>query len=213
LDFSALSSYHWLAGVLIGVLAAAPIGPVNILIIERTLRVGQRSALWLGLSGAVGDALFAAAAAFGLSAIRLAFDVHQSALRIGGALFMIGFALLLWRQAPHLQGAVRKPAATGHMALAVLMMTLTNPATILWFVAAFAMFRFQGVGPESQSAIMGAALLIFGVFCGSMLWWIGISAMAKKLRGRLTDAHLLWLNHGCALLLLGFGVFAAVTAY
>jgi putative LysE/RhtB family amino acid efflux pump len=211
-DLSALSSLHWLSGLLIGILAAAPIGPVNILVIQRTLQQGQRPALWLGLGGAIGDALFAAAAAFGLSAIRMAFDVHQAALRLGGGLFMIGFAALLWRQAPRLNEPGRQPPA-GHMAVAVLMMTLTNPATLLWFLAAFAMFRFQNVGPQSPSALINAGLLVFGVFCGSMMWWLGVSAAAKHFRGRLGDRLLLRMNHSCALLLLGFGLFAIFTSY
>ncbi len=213
MDFSALSSLYWLSGLFIGLIAAAPIGPVNLLVIQRTVLRGRRSALWLGLGGAVGDALFAAAAAFGLGAIRQAFDLHHAPLRLAGGLFMIGFALMLWRQHPHLSDPGRKPARTSHIAVAAFTMTLTNPATLLWFVAAFAMFRFQDLGLHSMMAMLNAGFLVFGVFCGSMLWWISVSAVAGYVRGRLTDGHLLWLNYGCALLLFGFGLFAAMTAY
>jgi putative LysE/RhtB family amino acid efflux pump len=212
-DLSILSSHHWLSGLLIGLVAAAPIGPVNIMVIQRSLLRGRRSALWLGLGVAMGDALFAAAAAFGLGAVRLLFDVHQAALRTGGGLFMLFFGILLWRKAPHLNAPGKNPPPTAHLAIAALVMTLTNPATLVWFIAAFAMFRFHHVGLETLVSAANALLLVFGVFCGSMLWWIGLSDLTTRLRGRFNDMHLLWMNHGCAALLIGLGLFAMFTSH
>jgi putative LysE/RhtB family amino acid efflux pump len=210
LDISFLSGQHFIPGLLIGLAAVAPIGPVNLLVIQRSLQLGQRSALWLGLGGALGDALMAAAGVFAMETIRSFFDLHQAALRIGGGLFMILFAVLLWRQAPKLD---RKPTHTGKMAGAIFFMTISNPATLLWFIAAFAMFRFSGVGAHSWSALGNGLLLVLGVFAGSMLWWLGISSLAVRLAKRFTDRHLHWLNNGCAALLLGCSAFAILTAY
>ncbi len=212
-DLSALSSQYWLSGLLMGVAAAAPIGPVNILVIQRTLRLGRAAALILGAAAGLADALFAAAAAFGLGAIRQMFDLHHEVLRLFGGLFMIGFGVLLWRQSPHLDSVMRQPPSTTRMSLAVMVMTLTNPATLFWFLAAFAMFRFQHVGWQSSAAATNAAWLVFGVFCGSMLWWVALSHVAARLKERFSDTHLLWMNHGCAAVLCGFGLFAVATAY
>jgi threonine/homoserine/homoserine lactone efflux protein len=212
-DLSALSSQHWLSGLLIGLVAAAPIGPINILVIQRSLQQGRRSALWLGAGAAMGDAVFAAGAALGLGAIHQLFDAHHAALRIGGGLFMIVFGLFLWRQAPHLNAPGQRLPPTSHVTLVVLVMTLTNPATLLWFVAAFAMFRFESVGPENTSTLAHAVFLVLGVFCGSMLWWLGLSSLAVKLRARFMDSHLRWMNHGCAILLTGLGAYAIATAH
>jgi putative LysE/RhtB family amino acid efflux pump len=214
-DLLVLLSHPWLVGLLIGVAAAAPIGPVNILVIQRCLRYGRRSALWLGLGAACGDALFAAAAAFGLGAIKLLFHLHQDALRLGGGLFMLLFGVLLWRQSPHLSApsVQQKPPRVTSMAVAVLVMTLTNPATLLWFVAAFAMAHFaQGV-PGDRAAFLAALGLVLSVFLGSMLWWLALVSAAARLRNRITDKHLLWMNHICAALLATFGFYAIVTAY
>jgi threonine/homoserine/homoserine lactone efflux protein len=212
-DLSVLSSQHWLSGLLIGVVAAAPIGPINILVIQRSLQKGRRSALWLGAGAAIGDAVFAAGAALGLGAIHVLSDAHHAALRISGGLFMIVFGLFLLRQAPHLNAPGKHLPPTSHVTLAVLVMTLTNPATLLWFVAAFAMFRFESVGSETASALAHAAFLVLGVFCGSMLWWLGLSSLAVRLRARFTDNHLRWMNHSCATLLMGLGVYAIATVH
>jgi threonine/homoserine/homoserine lactone efflux protein len=212
-DLSILSSYHWFSGLLIGLVGAAPIGPVNIMVIQRSLQRGRRSALWLGASVAMGDLIFATVAAFGLGAVRLLFDVHLSALRMGSGLFMIIFGVLLWRKAPHLNAPHQSLPPTLHMSLAVLVMTLTNPATLLWFIAAFAMVRFHQVGLENLVSLVNGLLLVLGVFCGSMLWWIGLSDITMRLRGRLKDIHLLWMNHGCAALLIGLGLFALLTTH
>lgn len=212
-DLSALSSQHWLSGLLIGLFAAAPIGPINILVIQRSLHQGRRSALWLGAGAAIGDAVFAAAAALGLGAIHAMFDTHHVALRTGGGLFMILFGLFLWRAAPHLEGPGKRLPPTSHVTFAVLLMTITNPATLLWFVAAFAMVRFDAIGPGSLVAMAHTGLLVFGVFCGSMLWWASLSALAARQRHRFNDHHLRWMNHGCAILLIAVGLYAIATAH
>jgi putative LysE/RhtB family amino acid efflux pump len=212
-DLSALSSQHWLSGLLIGLVAAAPIGPINILVIQRSLQQGRRSALWLGAGAAMGDAVFAAGAALGLSALHALLDHHHAMLRIGGGLFMVLFGLLLWRQAPQLNAAGKRAPPTSHLTLAILVMTLTNPATLFWFVAAFAMFRFETVGLHSVPALFHAGLLVGGVFCGSMLWWLGLSSFVLRLRARFSDAHLRAMNHGCAVLLISFGSYAIATAH
>ncbi len=212
-DLSALSSLPWLSGLLIGVAAAAPIGPINILVMQRSLHKGRRSALWLGAGAAIGDAVFAAAAALGLGAIHALFDLHHVALRISGGIFMILFGLFLWRAAPHLEGPGKQLPPTSHITVAVFLMTITNPATLLWFVAAFAMFRFDDIGPGSIKAIAHTGLLVLGVFCGSMLWWAALSALAARQRHRFHDRHLHMMNHGCAILLISVGVYAIVTAY
>jgi threonine/homoserine/homoserine lactone efflux protein len=212
-NLSALSSLHWLSGLLIGLVAAAPIGPINILVIQRSLHQGQRSALWLGAGAAAGDAVFAAAAALGLGAIHSMFNMHHMALRIGGGFFMILFGVFLWRAAPHLEGQGKRLPPTSHVTLAVFLMTITNPATLLWFVAAFSMFRFDAVGPGSLVALVHTGLLVLGVFCGSMLWWAALGAVASRQRHRFNDSHLRWMNHGCAILLIIVGLYAIASAH
>ncbi|MEX6724068.1 LysE family translocator [Parapedomonas caeni] len=203
-----LATYHLPVGMLIGLVAAAPIGPVNIIVIQRTLQKSIRSALALGLGAALGDAVFAAAAAFGLTALKLLMDDHHDLIRVVGGLIMIGFAVVVWRTAPHLDDPVRKIPRARHMALATFMMTVTNPATLLWFAATFGSIGFRGIGHESPDALINAAEVVIGVFLGSMLWWLFISGMARWARGWVDDRHLLIFNHVSAVVLLLFGLAA-----
>lgn len=206
---SGLSTLYFPAGALIGLASAAPVGPVNLLVIQRTLTAHTAGALLLGAAGAVGDALFAAAAAFGVSAVARLLADHALALRCGGGLIMLVFAVVIWRSAPKLRDEAQASAL--RMAAATLTLTLTNPATILFFVGAFGAVGFSGIGHSSATERVNAALVVAGTFSGSMLWWVIVTSLARRQRGRITDHHLRLLNRGTAILLGGFAVAAIVS--
>jgi len=202
-----LAAAHFPVGVAIGVAAAAPVGPINLLVIQRALGRARGAALILGLGGALGDAVFAAIAAFGLAAVTRALDVHEGSIRIVGGVVMLVFAALIWRTAPHL-ARDRPRTSSSRMAVAVFGMTLTNPATLFFFLGSFGAVRFTGIGHDTPLHLFNAGLVVAGVFVGSMLWWVFISGAAAALRGRITDTHLVVLNHVTAAALAVFGVVA-----
>lgn len=206
-----LATWYLPAGVLIGIAAAAPIGPVNILVIQRSLQRGRRSALTMAGGAALGDGAFAAAAAFGITAIQTAIGAHDGLLRLAGGAIILGFAVVLWRANPRLSAPLQRVPRTRHMALATFLLTVTNPATILWFLATFGTIGFREVGFGVPGGVRHALLLVAGVMLGSMLWWLFVSGLASRWRGRLADHHLLRLNQGSAglLALFGLGAFAA----
>ena len=208
-----LATWYFPAGLVIGLVAAAPIGPVNIIVIQRSLQRGVASALVPGLGAALGDALFAAAAGFGLQGVQALTDVHNDSMRVAGGLIMIGFGVAVWRSAPHLATPYlaepgRKLPRAGHTAVAAFLMTVTNPATLLWFAATFGSVGFQEIGTGSSLALLNTAKLAGGVFAGSMLWWLSISGAARWARGRLADRHLAAFNRISAAVLLLFGLAA-----
>lgn len=205
---SGLSTLYFPAGMLIGVVSAAPVGPVNLLVIQRTLTAHSAGALLLGAAGAVGDALFAAAAAFGVGAVAHLLADHAFALRLGGGLIMLVFAVVIWRSAPKLRDAEQSSAL--RMAAATLTLTLTNPATILFFVGAFGAVGFTGIGHDTAPHRLNAAFVVAGTFCGSMLWWLIVTGVARRLRDRITDRTLQMLNRGTAIALGVFAVAAVI---
>ncbi len=207
---SGLATLYFPAGVLIGMASAAPVGPVNLLVIQRTLTAHTASALLLGAAGAAGDAVFAAAAAFGMTAVAHVLDDYALVLRFGGGVIMLAFAIFIWRSTPRLRGD-GDPASIIRMTLAVLTLTLTNPATILFFVAAFGAVGFTGIGHHSAEALFHAGLVVAGTFTGSMLWWLIVAGIARRLRGRITDNHLRLLNRGTAVALGLFAIAAVVS--
>ena len=207
---SGLSTLYFPAGILIGMTSAAPVGPVNLLVIQRALTAHTADALVVGAAGAFGDALFAAAAAFGVTAVADILASHALALRLGGGLIMLVFAVVIWRSSPRLtDGAARTSAV--RMVAATLTITLTNPATILFFVAAFGAVGFTGIGHDSSAHQVNAALVVGGTFAGSMLWWCLVSGIARRYRDRVTDRHLRLLNRGTAVALGLFAIVAVTT--
>lgn len=160
------------------------------------------SALLLGIGAALGDAFFAGVAALGLGFIKSLLNANQHVLRYIGGAFMIGFGILLWRQSPQLNDPEKPLSQAHHLAIAIFLMTLTNPATIVWFIAAFAMFRFEAIGHATPSALINSSLLVIGVFTGSMLWWLILSGFVSKWRSKISDQHLMQMNHIAAAILM-----------
>lgn len=196
------------AGLAIGFAAAAPMGPVNLLVIQRALGRQNGAALLIGFGAALGDALFAIIAAFGLAAVARLLDQHETALRIAGGLVMLGFAALVWRAAPHIEAGPAPERGARLVALGF-SAAATNPAGLLFFVGSFGAIGFLGLGHDTGAHRINSALLVFGVFIGAMVWWVTVSGIARRLRGRLSDGHLRLLNHGTAAALALFGLGAA----
>ena len=204
-----LATLYFPVGALIGIASAAPVGPVNLLVIQRALTAHSAGALLIGAGGAAGDALFAVAAAFGVGTVTRLFADHALALRVGGGVIMLAFAVAIWRAAPKLRDGAQ--ASAPRMALATLVLTLTNPATMLFFAGAFGAAGFSGIGHDSTTHLVNAALVVAGTFTGSMLWWCGVTGVARRLRGRIDDGHLRLLNHGTAIMLGVFALAAVIT--
>ena len=195
----------WLVrGLVLGFSIAAPVGPIGVLCIRRTLAEGRVAGLVTGLGAATADALYGAVAAFGLAALTNALVTHQHAVRlVGGAfLLVLGVRTFLATPASHAAGAGGMTLASAYASTFVL--TLTNPMTILSFAAVFAGLGF-GAGASNTGA---AVQLVLGVLVGSALWWLALSGAVGALRSRFDVRALQWVNRVSGLVILGFGVFA-----
>jgi threonine/homoserine/homoserine lactone efflux protein len=191
-----------LQGILLGFSIAAPVGPIGLLCIRRTLAYGRWAGLVSGLGAATADGCYGAVAAFGLVMISR-FLVDQAVwLRVLGGLFLcyLGITTFLAKPAQ----AAAEATTTGLLGafLSTYVLTLTNPATILSFVLIFAGFAPTGLGYGQ------AAVLVSGVFVGSALWWFVLSSGVTWSRHWLTPQRLVWLNRLFGLLITGFGIVA-----
>ncbi len=198
----------WLQGVLLGFSIAAPVGPIGILCIRRTLGQGRVAGLVTGLGAASADALYGCVTAFGFSlAIQFLVGV-QNWLRLAGGLFLmyLGARSFLARPAASGAGGGQKFGLAGAY-FSTLGLTLSNPATIFAFLAIFV-----GVGVESPGrSPAGAAWLVLGVFCGSALWWLILSGLVSLWRERIGARALLWINRLAGLGLAAFGLAILLT--
>jgi len=211
---------NFLTGIILGLSIAAPVGPIGILCIRRTLAMGQGVGLVSGLGAATADGLYGCIAGFGLTAIADFLTDQSLWLRLVGGLFLCYLGVTTFLSKPADEKAAGSPltantSTSSGEAVALprsllsaygstLALTLTNPATILSFAAIFA-----GLGiVESGRDFASAGILVLGVFLGSALWWCCLSGIVSLFRTRFTPTGLRWLNRFSGLILLAFGITA-----
>lgn len=192
-------------GVLGGVFVTAPLGPVNVMIMQRAFRYGFRMGASAGIGAALADILFATVAAFSISSVDTFVEGHSRALQlVGGTLVIFFGARILWRQPGFhkpLPIEVRQRGIV-ETAAKTFVLTLTSPATVFGFIAYFS--ALGEWGPQQEDSV-GTLLLILGVAIGTIGWWCGLAAVVTKLRLRLDEAVLAKINVVAGALLVGFG--------
>lgn len=204
LDFGLVAS-----GMAVGLAVAAPIGPVNLVVIRRTLRFGSLNGLISGAGAALGDGVFAAMAAFSLTAAIDFFLKYELILQLVGGVFLIILGLRTLMTHPHLTD--REPENVSGVAarvfIATFALTVTNPATMLGFIAIFG-----GVASLSSAGhgYGHAATLVLAVIAGSMVWWLGLSQFVSLFRQRMNDHLLEIVNRVSGGLIAAFGVLVLV---
>jgi threonine/homoserine/homoserine lactone efflux protein len=193
--------------LVIGFSIAAPVGPIGLLCIQRTLSGGRAMGLATGLGAAVADGVYGALAGFGVGAITQALIAQAFWLGLaGGALLVALGAAAMQRPA---STAARNHANSRAAAFAsTFALTLANPMTILSFVAVFASFG------AVATATTGAALqVVIGVFLGSAAWWLLLAGLVGALRARIGPATLAAINRVAGVVVMLFGVWAIVSAF
>lgn len=195
-------------GIIIGVLVAAPVGPVNVLCIQRAIERGFWGGIAAGLGAMFGDGLIALCAALGVGAITGAVEYHRITIQVLGGLVLIAFGLKLSFAAPRFL-----PVATeeGHSETLrdfiwdipqTFLLTITNPGAVLGL---FAIFGGVSTFVEVESYV-DALTIVAAVMGGSLAWWVGLSHLIGRFRHLVTEARLRLINQITGLLLSGFGV-------
>jgi len=194
-------------GLVIGFTIAAAVGPISLLTIRRTIAHGRVYGLASGLGVASADASYGAVAAFGLTAITSVLVGARTVLALVGGAFLVWLAIRTIRARPVAAAAETddRPGLAPAF-LSIYGLTMTNPMTILSFGGIFAGLGLAGRGGTD------AAFLTLGVFLGSTLWWILLTAVVGRVRGRMTPRVLVWINRVSGAVLLGFGAVAILAA-
>ncbi|MDH4654861.1 LysE family transporter [Pseudomonas sp. BN606] len=196
----------FLKSVLIGLSIAAPVGPIGLLCIQRTLGHGARIGFISGLGAAAADACYGALGAFGIGAITSVFVALASPLALAGALFLAWMGMKMLRATPPERAAsASDPVQALPAFVSVFLLTLSNPLTILSFVAIFATLS----GGEAMSGADGL-VMVLGVFCGSALWWLALSLGVSMIRHRLGVRAIQWIDRTAGVFLLGFAAWQLV---
>ena len=198
------------SGVIIGLVVAAPIGPVNLICIRRTLAYGPLNGFFSGLGAALGDGIFAVVTAFGLTAISQLIEGYSTPLRLIGGLMLLGFGVHIFNSDVSLLGdAVGTPNRdNGSSSLvrtiaSTFALTITNPATLFGFAA-----LFTGLGSLTggQATFLDATLTVLGVIGGSTLWWFALTAIVSILHRHVDSGVMRNINHVFGVAVTGFGI-------
>jgi len=193
-----------LKGLVIGFSIAAPVGPIGMLCIRRTLVQGRLYGFISGLGAASADAIYGAIAGFGLTFISNFLVEQQTWLRLIGGLFLfvLGLKTLLEKPTDQAFSDQRNKLIDAYSS--TFFLTITNPITIISFAAIFA-----GLGLASDGrSYFSAGILVLGVFTGSLLWWLLLSGGAGIFREKFTLNGLQWTNRISGAVIIGFGIFA-----
>jgi threonine/homoserine/homoserine lactone efflux protein len=199
-----MSASLFLQGLIIGFSIAAPVGPIGILCIRRTLAEGRAAGFFSGMGAATADALYGCVAGFGLTVVSAFLIEQRFWLQVIGGIFLCYLGARTLRAQPATEAA---PAGgNGLLAsyVSTFFLTITNPMTILSFAAIFA-----GLGVVATGGDLAAACwLVLGVFLGSAAWWLFLSMGASLLRDKVSSAALRWVNRLSGVILLSFGALA-----
>jgi threonine/homoserine/homoserine lactone efflux protein len=194
----------FLRGLIIGFSIAAPVGPIGILCIRRTLAEGRASGFLSGLGAATADALYGCVAGFGLTVISGFLVDQRFWIQLIGGIFLLALGVKTLRAVPAERAAAVSGTGLAASYASTLLLTLTNPMTILSFAGIFAALGVAETGGD----LSAAARLVLGVFIGSAAWWLLLSGGVGLLREKLSTGVLRSANLLSGAILLVFGIVA-----
>lgn len=204
--------YIIIKGLFIGFLSSAPMGPVGMLCIQRTLNEGKKQGLITGLGAAVGDmliALLAIIAALGLGFSTEFIQQHEGPLKIVGSVVLIAFGYVVFNKNPSKSLTKLKENAMSFWKVfaSSLGLTVSNIATLFLYIALFA--RFNVIDADKPFGYDLLTISFIGI--GAMLWWLLVTYFVNKLRSRFNPRGLQIFNKIIGILLVGLGVAGIIT--
>ncbi len=199
----------FLRGIIVGLGASVPLGPVAILCIQRTLGKGRISGLCTGMGAATCDTVFAAISLLGVSFVEEFIKKAQNEVMLIGGLIVLLFGIFTYRTNPVSQlsnfsgGKKRKKNYLADY-LSTILMTVSNPGAFLFMLG---MIAFVGAGTENENL---SAVILIGVLTGTVLWWFFLTALINRFRNWFQMKQLLILNRISGAAIMIFGVVAAI---
>lgn len=194
----------FLRAFIIGISIAAPVGPIGVLCIRRTLANGRAAGFVSGMGAASADMVYGAIAAFGLTVVTNLLVDNASWLRIAGGLFLLYLGIKTFLEKPSDKPAQAAQGSLLSMYISTFFLTITNPMTILAFAAIFA-------GTMMGRTTGSPLIMVAGIFAGSAAWWLGLSFGVGILRDRLTQTHMAWINRISGAVIIAFGLYALLS--
>jgi threonine/homoserine/homoserine lactone efflux protein len=199
----------FLQGMLVGISLAAPVGPIALVCIQRALSAGRWHGIASGLGVATADAFYAAITVFGITLLSGFLLEWQWFFRLTGGVILIGVGLWIFRAVPpEIRGSADGDSYTKDFA-ATFALTLANLLTILFFITILPGFGVVFSG----GSFVPAAVFVFGIFAGEVVWWVALSWLLGSLNMTLTRARLILINRFAGFLICAFGIALVLSAF
>lgn len=197
-------------GIAIGALISAPMGPIGMLVIQRTLSKGRSSAFFTGVGAALSDLIYCLLTGFCLSFITGFIDAHQLGIQIIGSIVLGAFGLYLFRKNPTRALKTAIPAASDYWSDfgTGFLLTFSNPLILFFIIGLFARFNF--ILPEFE--IHHHLFAYTAIFGGALCWWYGVTSLVSHLGKRINMRSLKIINRVIALILLGMAIAGVIMA-
>lgn len=199
-------------GIATGALISAPMGPIGMLIIQRTLSKGRWPAMFTGIGAALSDLIYCLLAGLGLSFVTEFIEKQQIWLQLGGAVVLAVFAVYLFRKNPTRSlKSVNAGSATNYWTDFVtgFLFTFSNPLILFFIVGLFA--RFCLILPDF--GVGHYCVVYIAIFAGALLWWYGVTWLVNKLRRRFNVRSLWLVNRIIAVILFAMAAVGAFMAF
>ena len=180
-------------GMLIGMIASAPMGPVGVLCVQRTLNKGRWYGFVTGIGAAVSDIIYAAITGLGMSFVMdfVNNDQNKFYLQIIGSALLLAFGIYTWRSDPtrNIHRSGKQKGSLVHNGFTAFLVTFSNPLIIFLFMGLFAQFAF--VLPDRPVEM---AIGFLSIVAGALLWWFGLSWLVDKVRAIFDDNGITIIN-------------------
>lgn len=181
-----------LHGFVIGILVSAPMGPIGMLCIQRTLNKGRRAGLFTGVGAALSDFIYALLAGLGMSIIVDFVEDNQTMLQLFGSLVLLGFGIYIARKNPAkaLRAGGSSPKKNNNVQDLVtgFLFTFSNPLILFLIIGLYARFNF----PSNQFTLYHYIFGFISIIIGALLWWFVITYFVDKVRGHF-NVRSMWL--------------------
>lgn len=201
---------YLIKGIIIGFSIAAPVGPIGILCIKKSLTENRLSGLLTGLGAATADAIYGIIAATGLTIVSQILITYKEILGLLGGLFLLYLGVKTFRSNPPKLASSELPVNQISNFFTTLVLTLTNPMTILSFIGIFAALSTNDNNQKID--VFSSVLMVVGVFVGSALWWVILSFFASAIKNKLTSGGLKFINKLSGITIILFSIYALLQA-
>jgi len=197
-------------GIAIGILISAPMGPVGILCIQRTLDKGRRPGFYTGVGAAISDLFYCLLTGFGLSFIQEFLEHNQNVIQLVGSAVLIGFGIYLFKKNPasSLKPAViPEPVSPKKNILGGFLFTFSNPLILFLIIGLFARFNFPVPEVKFYHYIIG----FLAIFTGAVAWWWMVTFAIDKVRAHFNLRSMWLINRIIGTIILLFAIVGIVT--